>query len=137
MTRETTPETQMRKLILETMAELPNTARVTSTLNMAYNMIDQLADERDRALEAGRLMTERLDAIRQLPRYSRNRDSWLYWRTLEPYVTPPTAEGTDALRVVITSVREHLETTARELRESAKVSDAIREELRAFIERGS
>lgn len=137
MTREATPEAQMCKLILGTIAELPNTARVASALNMAHNMIGQLVDERDRALEAGRLMTERLDAIARLPRTGR----WLNWDDVKPYVTPPPAEPLNEQQALIDAIGWSpgddfdLITTARKLRESAEASDRIRETLLEILER--
>ena len=56
--REATPEAQMQKLILETIEELPNTARVRSALSMAHNMIGQLETE----LRTLREDKERLDS---------------------------------------------------------------------------
>lgn len=142
MTREATPEAQMCKLILETIDELPNTARVRSALNMAHNMIDQLVSERDRALEAGRLMTARLDAIAQLPhaKLRGSVHSWLNWDDVKPFVTPSTTEPHSLLDVFAEAVGWSpgddfdLEMTARRLRESAEASNSLRAALRAFLE---
>lgn len=96
MTREATPEAQMQKLLREIICKMPSNSRDVGTLGMAHNMIGELVTERARALEGGRLMTERLDAIGRLPRYHLRDDDtgWDDWDDVEPLVSPPaTAEG--------------------------------------------
>jgi len=122
MTRKATPEAQMQKLIRETIEALPSTARAVSTLGRAYNMIDRLVKERDRALKAGRLMTERLDAIARLPRFEVRDDDtgWIDWDDVEPLIAPSQSEPWDA---PASAPIADIESTASALGEPAPTMD--------------